>query len=502
MKKSLRILLVEDNADDAELVLLNLRRGGYVPDFERVQTYADMKAALEQGSWDVVVSDFSMPNFSGLGALELMKEGGYDLPFIIVSGAIGEETAVEAMRAGANDYLMKDNFTRLVPAIEREMREYRSRQERRRVEAEIRKLSLAIRQSPISVVMVDLEGRIEYVNPKFTDLTGYTYIEAIGENPRILNAGTQPPELYEELWATISAGKIWHGEFHNKKKTGELYWEDATISPMLSESGEITGYLAVKEDITARKRSDEELKSKTRELDTLNFDLHELTLEITRLEEKERKHFAGLLHDDIGQNLVAINMALSSYISTVKSSSEQDTALETLREAGTLLKETIDSIRNMCKDLYPVSPYGKRVMGSNGLAGAIRWYISNVLAPAGIEAEVDACEAVEGFSGEFKKQLYRILQECLQNVAKHSSATKVKISCHVDGDIFHLSVDDNGVGIEETVIKAAEGHSGKGSSIGIRLMRERIRAMGGNLVITSERNKGTLVVAEFLMPKV
>jgi len=500
MKKILRILLVEDSLGDAELLLLHLRRGGYQPESRRVQTRAEMKTALETETWDVVVSDFSMPNFSGLGALELLKESGYDLPFIIVSGAIGEETAVSVMRGGVNDYIMKDNLARLAPAIEREMREFRGREERRRVEAEIRKLSLAVRQSPVSVVMTDLDGKIEYVNPKFTELTGYTYMEAIGENPRILNAGTMAPEHYKELWSTVTAGKVWHGEFHNKKKNGVLYWEDATISPIVDDSGVTKGYLAVKEDITARKESENELKSKTRELDTLNHDLHELTLEITKVEENARKRFAGLLHDDIGQNLVAINMALSSYISAAASTRAEAGALATLSEAGDLLQETIDSIRNMCKDLYPVSPYGERVMGSKGLVGALMWYVGNVLSPAGIEVDLDACEDVERLSDEYKQHIYKILQECLQNIAKHSSASLVKIRCSFSSGIFRISVEDNGVGIKDRCYDADDVEGGIGASIGIRLMRERIKAMDGTLVITSRVGLGTCVSAEFPMP--
>ncbi|VAW36248.1 response regulator receiver sensor signal transduction histidine kinase [hydrothermal vent metagenome] len=500
MKKTLRILLVEDSLDDAELLLLHLRRGGYRPESMRVQTGAEMKTALESKPWDVVVSDFSMPSFSGLGALELMKDGGYDLPFIIVSGAIGEETAVRAMRAGANDYIMKDNLARLAPAIEREMREFRGREERRRVEAEIRKLSLAVRQSPVSVVMTDLDGKIEYVNPKFTELTGYNYMEVIGENPRILNAGTMAPEHYKELWTTVKAGNVWRGEFHNKKKNGMLYWEDATIAPIVDDSGETRGYLAVKEDITARKEYEDELKSKTRELDILNHDLHGLTLEITKVEEKARKRFAGLLHDDIGQNLVAINMALSSYISATSSLGAECPALVTLREAGDLLQETIDSIRNMCKDLYPVSPYGERVMGSKGLVGALMWYAGNVLFPVGIELDLDACEDVERLSDEYKQHIYKILQECLQNIAKHSSAGSVKIRCSFSSGTFRISVEDDGVGIKADAYDAEDRGGSVGASIGIRLMRERIKAMDGTLSITSEAGTGTSVVVEFPMP--
>ncbi len=128
----LHILIVEDSEDDAQLLLAELRRGGYSPVSMRVDTADAMRAALERKDWDLVVADYSMPHFSALAALELMRQTGLDLPFIIVSGTIGEETAVEAMRAGAHDYLMKGNLKRLVPAVQRELDEAQVRRERRR----------------------------------------------------------------------------------------------------------------------------------------------------------------------------------------------------------------------------------------------------------------------------------------------------------------------------------------------------------------------------------
>lgn len=134
--------------------------------------------------------------------------------------------------------------------------------ERKLVEEKLRRLSLAVEQSPVSVVVTALDGTIEYVNPKFTQLTGYTLDEAIGKNPNVLKSGEQPDELYKNLWLTITAGKTWYGEFHNKKKNGELFWERASISPIWDEYGKMTHYLAVKEDITEWKQA---------ELDLLKF---------------------------------------------------------------------------------------------------------------------------------------------------------------------------------------------------------------------------------------
>jgi PAS domain S-box-containing protein len=131
--------------------------------------------------------------------------------------------------------------------------------ERRKATAEINKLFTAVAQSANTIVITDAEGVIEYVNPKFTQLTGFSTEEAIGQNPRILKADTQPEEFYTELWDTIVSGKVWSGEFHNKKKNGDLFWELATISPVKDTNGKITNYIAVKEDITAKKKAEQAL---------------------------------------------------------------------------------------------------------------------------------------------------------------------------------------------------------------------------------------------------
>lgn len=125
---------------------------------------------------------------------------------------------------------------------------------RKQAEAQLQQLSRAVEQSPAMIVITNLAAAIQYVNPKFTQVTGYTLDEVRGKNPRVLKSGELPVEKYRELWATILQGREWHGEFHNKKKNGELYWELALISPITSATGEVTHFVAVKEDITARKR--------------------------------------------------------------------------------------------------------------------------------------------------------------------------------------------------------------------------------------------------------
>ncbi|MBE7553181.1 MAG: PAS domain S-box protein [Anaerolineales bacterium] len=133
--------------------------------------------------------------------------------------------------------------------------------EQRRANDQLRQLSRAVEQSPVSIVITNTMGAIEYVNPKFTQVTGYTLAEVIGQNPNLLKSGYTSPEEYQRLWDTITSGGQWRGEFQNRKKNGDLYWEAATISPILNERGKITHFLAVKEDITERKRAEAALQA-------------------------------------------------------------------------------------------------------------------------------------------------------------------------------------------------------------------------------------------------
>src|SRR3989441_10695235 len=140
MSTPLRVLIVEDSEDDTSLLVRELRRGGYELTFERVDTPAGMSAALDHKEWDLVICDYSMPHFSGIDALSLLRTKGSEAPFIFLSGTIGEETAIAALKQGAQDYVMKDNLKRLLPAIQRELREAEQRRERKRLEHQVQEL--------------------------------------------------------------------------------------------------------------------------------------------------------------------------------------------------------------------------------------------------------------------------------------------------------------------------------------------------------------------------
>lgn len=167
---------------------------------------------------------------------------------------------IDRLRTFADQVAIAVENARLFATAERQIKE------RKQAEEQLRKLSQAVEQSPVSIVITDTTGKIEYVNPRFVQLTGYALEEAIGKNPRILKTDKTSAETHRQLWETISAGKEWHGEFINRKKNGDLYYESALISPIIDSNGIITHYLAVKEDITERKLAEEKILTLQAEL--------------------------------------------------------------------------------------------------------------------------------------------------------------------------------------------------------------------------------------------
>ncbi|CAN5264841.1 hypothetical protein BH18ACT10_BH18ACT10_15390 [soil metagenome] len=269
MSVPLRVLLVEDSEDDALLLLRVLRRGGYDPIYERVDTATGMAAALDGREWDVVISDHSMPTFSSTAALEMLRDRDIvDLPFIIVSGKIGEDTAVASMKAGANDYLMKDNLARLNTAIERELRDAEARRERSRAERDLAvsetRLRMMIEQSPLSVQILSPDGKTLRVNRAWEKMWGVTLDGIPGYNvlrdEQLIENGVMP---YIERGFAGRATVIPPVRYVPDNSIPDVSdvsdrWVRAYIYPVRSEAGKILEVVLIHEDITQRMRAEEE----------------------------------------------------------------------------------------------------------------------------------------------------------------------------------------------------------------------------------------------------
>ena len=205
----------------------------------------------------IVITDMKMPVMDGIG-LSLEIKLTRPETIIIALTAVGDaHYLIKAIEAGVNNYVLKPlRQEKLFAIIDLTVSHLESTQKIKEQNEYIHKLSIAVEQNPCPVVVTDAQGLIEYVNPIFTKLTGYLLDEVRGGSPGILQSGQTPPEVYTTLWNTIASGNTWRGEFHNRKKNGETYWESASISPMFNEYGVITHYVAVKQDITEQKHNE------------------------------------------------------------------------------------------------------------------------------------------------------------------------------------------------------------------------------------------------------
>jgi len=260
----LRLLLVEDSEDDATLVLLELRRAGFVPVATRVETAEAMSTALRAQPWDLILADYNLPTFTGLAALDLYHESGLDIPFLIVSGTIGEELAVEAMRAGAHDYLLKGNLTRLGPAITRELREAQVRRERKqdldRLVASEQRFTAIFHNSPVAIIITDVvDGRIIDANAAALALAGYAREEVIGRDTVALGVFSSPEERRHLVRQALDRGPGNALEHRAINKRGESITFLISFS-LLALDGQ-NRLLSMVQDITARKRAEETRKN-------------------------------------------------------------------------------------------------------------------------------------------------------------------------------------------------------------------------------------------------
>ena len=264
---TLRVLIIEDSEDDILLMIRLLQKSGYNPAYERVETADAMHEALERQTWDIIISDYKMPRFNGLEALKLYKDKGLDIPFILVSGTIGEETAVEAMKTGAHDYVMKNHLPRLVPAIQRELREAESRREQKLAEQALKEsktlIEAVVENVPLMVFLKEATDlRFVIFNRAGEELLGYDRRYLLGKN----NLDLFPPE--QAAYFMAKDREVLDGEAGMldipeepilTARKGQRFLHTRKVC-IKGADGETKYLLGISEDITERKQAEEELK--------------------------------------------------------------------------------------------------------------------------------------------------------------------------------------------------------------------------------------------------
>ncbi len=500
-QKPLRVLFVEDSENDALLLQIELQRAGHLLECERVDTPEALAEALDSQTWDAIIADYVLPRFDGLAALAMVKEQGLDLPFIIVSGHITEDTAVAAMKAGAHDYVMKDKPARLGPAIARELREAEMRRARRISEKQLweeHAFRRAIENSiPSGISLVDLDGAQTYVNPAFCTMVGWTEEELIGKKAPF---NYWPPEDIEIITAALGGIAVSEAppgglELRLRRKDGGRFEALLLVTPLRDTFNNVTGWLSSITDITQRKqaedalrRSHEELEKRVRErtadLSAANTQLQAARVERRRLEhellditEKERRRIGLDLHDDLGQRLSGVALMAKGLQNKLVRHGLTEAA-----DAGKihqLLQDAMTHARDLARDLATLDIQQK------DLPTALNDLAQHSQRSFEIECGFESTTKVPQLEPAVVLQLYKIAQEALTNAIKHGKTRNVDIRLTNGADNLVLTISNDGVSFPSVV--------GRNAGMGLRIMNYRASLIGGALEIKPGNPAGTVV---------
>ncbi|MGE5847177.1 MAG: ATP-binding protein, partial [Ignavibacteria bacterium] len=348
---------------------------------------------------------------------------------------------------------------------------------------ELKKLSSAVEQSPASVVITDLNGVIQYVNPKFTEVSGYAYNEAIGKNPRILKSGKTPEHIYVNLWKMISTGNEWKGELFNKKKNGELFWEYISISPIKNESGAITHYVAVKEDITEQKQTARNLE--------------EALIEVKR-SNKDLEQFAYTASHDLQEPIRMIK----SYAQLLEMQNKEDFSKDG-QEFINYITEGASRMQQLINDLLKysrVSTTGKSFeeVDCNVVLKDVLEDLKFLILEENAVLEIGNMPIVKGD----RTQLRQLFQNLIQNAIKFKCEKnpEIKIRSEIKDKYWLFSIKDNGIGIDPkfherifTIFQRLHSREKyQGTGVGLAICKKIIERHGGQIFVESELNKGAV----------
>lgn len=251
----LRLLLIDDSGPDELVIRRRLMR--LIPDFELIQVdqARQFRQALDQ-HWDAILYDPAVSRIDFDQAVTALHERLPDVPIILVSRCLDEEIIAATLLDGIRDFVLKDRLARLPHAIHQAIDASRERTRRSTAELALDKFSQAAEHNPAAILITDTTPHIEYVNPAFQRITGYSRDELLGKNPSLLNRGLTPANTFKDLWTTLREGKVWRGEFHNTRKNGETYIEDAIVAPVRRSDGTITHYVGIQAETTERRKNE------------------------------------------------------------------------------------------------------------------------------------------------------------------------------------------------------------------------------------------------------
>ena len=486
MRQPLRALIVEDSRDDADLLVMELSRAGYEVEFERVQSRSTMEAALGRGPWDVVLCDYSLPGFDALGALEVVNRSGLDVPFLIISGTVGEEIAVEALRAGAHDYLLKDRLGRLRPAIERERREVALRSERRAAAEKLRVSEERFRTLVDSMddLVFTLDNQLCY------DGVFGSWLKREGIAPELMLGKSWAEVLPESTGDHNTAGlRALAGERVNYEWTMDgvdgLRHFTTSLSPRRGSTGEVTGLVGISREVTEQKRVQAQLLV------------------------ADRMFSVGLLAAGVGHEInnplaaVMANLDLANHY--LAQLARSGAAGETVRELEEALREArtgAERVRNIVRDLRMFSRGGEeenqlvdveRVMDS-----AVRMAWNEIRHRARLIKEYRTVPGVYASESRLAQVFLNLLVNAAQALPEgHASANEIRVATNTRGDRVAIEVTDTGPGIPPEAMGRlftpfyTTKPVGVGTGLGLSICHRIVTGLGGEITVDTEVGRGT-----------
>ena len=365
--------------------------------------------------------------------------------------------------------------------------------ERLKAEKEIRKLSRAIEQSPTIFMITDLGGNIEYVNPKYSEVTGYSKDEVLGKNPRILKSGKTPKETYIELWETITAGNEWYGQFVNRRKNGELYWESTYIFPLKDNAGNITHFIGIKEDITERKKLEKEL-----------IDAKEKAEESDRL---KSAFLANMSHE--------IRTPMNAILGFSQLLADENISIEDKNQFISLIHTSGNSLMNIINDIIDISRIEAGEFKINKKKHDVDEILNNLY------VEFDRLLSADKDNSKIKltnfnnskpdnliiftdiERLNQVFRNLLTNAIKFTPGGTVEFGCNIDSKGFYkFYVKDSGIGIPTDKqglifdsfrqVDETETRNFGGTGLGLAISKKIVEILGGEIWVESEEGKGSV----------
>jgi PAS domain S-box-containing protein len=482
MVSALRILIVEDQATDAELMAYELRQANLPFSYRLVDNDVDFIREMEEFRPHLILSDYNLPFFNGLAALALAQERFPEVPFIFVSGAIGEEVAIESLKRGATDYVLKDRISRLAPAVKRALREAAERRERRQAEAALRESEQRYRLLVGTIPAVVYKGypdwSVDFVDDKIEELTGYP--KADFDSRRIKWRDIMLPEDLSAAKKDFQLGfqkkGAYYREFRIRTRDGRILWIQDRGQMIFNAEGRLEYVSGVFFDATESQQAKMALQESEQRL---RF----LTSQLLSAQEQERKRISMELHDELGQSLTVLKLQLRSIEKGLLGEKQAELRQECL-ELLAYLDGVIDSVRRLSRDLSPA------ILEDLGLMSALKYLLEGLGKHVTVKKCFETDELNSLFPLEAQIVIYRMFQECLNNITKHAQAEEVSVLVRRESEAVCFILEDDGVGFD---LLEKMGRDATARGLGLAALSERARMLGGDLRIWSRPGQGTKI---------